>query len=140
MGKINYPRVGVGGLLAGLVINTVEGASSSIFMEDWTAAMEALGLTADMSGGAVAFHLLLGFLYGLFAVWVYAAIRPRFGPGPRTAIWAGLAAWFGGYFLTSLGYASLGIFPSQLLVIGTAIGLVEMILATLVGALVYKEA
>ena len=30
---------------------------------------------------------------GIAAVWLYAAIRPRYGAGPRTAVIAGLAVW-----------------------------------------------
>jgi hypothetical protein len=33
-----------------------------------------------------------GFLIGIFAIWLYAAIRPRHGPGPKTAVCAGASA------------------------------------------------
>ena len=42
------------------------------------------------------------FLIGLFAGWLYAAIRPRYGAGPKTALCAGLFVWFLGYLLTSV--------------------------------------
>ena len=34
---------------------------------------------------------------GLLLVWLYAAIRPRFGPGPRTATYAALVVWVCGF-------------------------------------------
>jgi hypothetical protein len=33
------------------------------------------------------------FVLGILAVWTYAAIRPRFNAGPKTALCAGLAVW-----------------------------------------------
>src|SRR5207249_3963498 len=41
--------------------------------------------------------LAWGFLVGIFAVWLYAAIRPRYGAGPKTALCAGAAVWGLGY-------------------------------------------
>ena len=41
--------------------------------------------------------LAWGFLVGIFAVWLYAAIRPRYGAGPKTALCAGAAVWGIGY-------------------------------------------
>lgn len=140
MGKINWGRVILGGLLAGVVINVVEGVMGMIFMEEYQAAMEALGKSMKMSGGAMVFYLALGFVYGLFAVWLYAAIRPRYGAGPKTAVWAGIAVWFIGYLMVSISFGTLGVFPTRLLFIGTIVGLVEMIGATLLGAWLYKEA
>jgi hypothetical protein len=37
--------------------------------------------------------VLWGFLVGIFAVWLYAAIRPRYGDGPKTALCAGAVVW-----------------------------------------------
>ncbi|HSE60477.1 MAG TPA: hypothetical protein VLA99_17380 [Nitrospiraceae bacterium] len=34
----------------------------------------------------------------LSALWLYAAIRPRFGAGPKTALYAGLGVWVLGSF------------------------------------------
>jgi hypothetical protein len=70
----------------------------------------------------------------------YAAIRTRFGPGPKTAILAALFAWFGVYLYQNVIAAGLGMVPIKLVVIALAWGLVEYIIATLVGAALYKEA
>ena len=71
----------------------------------------------------------------------YAAMRPRFGPGPRTAIYAGLAVWvlshvWSGIYLGS-GFA--GLIPARMAFLPIAWGLVEAPLGTLVGAWVYRE-
>jgi hypothetical protein len=76
---------------------------------------------------------------GIAAVWLYAAIRPRYGAGPKTAIRAGLVTWAVAVFLASLGNYPLGLFPTRLQVITSIVALVEIVVATLVGARLYKE-
>lgn len=140
MGKINWGRVILGGLLAGVVINVFEFVLHGVILEEqWEAAMAALGRTMEESAGMMAIYIILGFLIGIFAVWLYAAVRPRFGPGPKTAACAGFAAWFGAYLLPTLGYMPMGLFPNDLMLIAVAVGLVEVIVATVVGAWPYKE-
>ena len=43
-------------------------------------------------GGAAA-QVLLFVVMGIGLIWLYAAIRPRYGPGPRTAAIAGFVMW-----------------------------------------------
>ncbi len=76
---------------------------------------------------------------GIAAVWLYAAIRPRYGAGPKTAIRVGLVTWAVAVFLANLGNYPLGLFPTRLLVITSVVALVEIVVATLVGAWLYKE-
>ena len=81
----------------------------------------------------------LGFLLGIAAVWLYAAIRPRYDAGPKTAIRAGVFTWAVAVFLANLGNYPLGLFPTRLLVVSSIVALVEIVVATLVGAWLYKE-
>jgi hypothetical protein len=72
---------------------------------------------------------------GIATVWLYAAIRPRFGPGPKTAIWAGLVVWALSYvFQAIVGGQSLG----SVVVIVAWTG-VEMLIASSVGGYLYHE-
>ena len=89
MHDINNVRVILGGLLAGLVINFAELVQNGLVLADaWGAAFQNLGLTAP-GNAQVAFFWITGFVLGIVLVWLYAAIRPRFGPGIQTAVWAG---------------------------------------------------
>src|SRR5258708_13314264 len=85
MVKINWGRVFLGGLLAGLVINIFEYVANGVVLAArWDAAMKALGRQLSMSAGAV--FIVGGFIIGgIAAIWLYAAARPRFVSGPRTA-------------------------------------------------------
>lgn len=139
MGKINTARVFLGGLLAGLVINIGEFVlNEPILGERWVGAMEALNQT-PVGGGAIAIFVVMGFLLGIAAIWLYASIRPRFGAGPKTAVCAGLFVWFFVYLYVNVGMIAMGLFPTSLLIIATVWGLFEVPIATVAGAWIYKE-
>lgn len=139
MSGVNWARVILGGLAAGLVINAFEFVLNGLVLEkDWGAAMAALG-KPPLGGDQVSLFVVSGFLVGIFAVWLYAAIRSRYGAGPRTAVTAGFAVWVIGYLLASAAPLVLNLFPRRMFVIGLAVGLVEIVLATLVGGWLYQE-
>ena len=140
MAHTNRGRVILGGLLAGLVINIVEFITNGVVLrEAWGQAMQALGKPAQLSVVAIVIFNIWGFLLGIAAVWLYAAIRPRYGAGPKTAIRAGLVTWAVAVFLANLGIYPLGLFPTRLLVITSIVALVEIVIATQAGAWLYKE-
>jgi hypothetical protein len=139
MRGINLARVVLGGLLAGLVINIGEFVFNGVlFAADLEAAMAQLNLP-PVGPRAIAVFVISGFVLGMLMVWLYAAIRTRFGPGAGTALCAGSTVWFLAYLYPSIGYAALGIFPTRLLAIGVVWGLVELLLASVAGARVYQE-
>ena len=140
MAHTNRVRVLLGGLLAGLVINVVEFVTNGIVLRDaWGRAMQALGKPAQLSAGAIVIFNIWGFLLGIAAVWLYAAIRPRYNAGPKTAIRAGVFTWAIAVFLANLSNYPLGLFPTRLLVVSSIVALIEIVVATLVGAWPYKE-
>ena len=139
MSGINVRRWLAGGIAAGILIWLLEGLSGMLYRQDMQAAMVAHGLTMDMSVSVMAISVLASLIAGLTLVFFYAAARPRFGPGPRTAIIVAVALWIGGYVLSLLGYQLMGLFPPRLLVLWGGIGLVEMMLAGLVGGRLYRE-
>ena len=101
------------------------------------AAISALG--KQMGEGQLLKFAVWGFLVGIFAVWLYAGIRPRYGAGLKTALCAGLAVWCLGYLLADVTPLALKLFPIRLTVIGLTVGLVEVSVATLAGAWLYRE-
>ncbi len=140
MGKINWTRVFLGGLVAGLIINIFEFVLNALILaKDWASAMSALGKTGEMGGTAVVLFNVWGFLLGFAATWLYAAIRPRYGPGVKTALCAASATWFVGIVLAGITPIALGLFPARLMLIGMAVGLIEVALGTTVGAWLYRE-
>ena len=140
MGKINAGRVLLGGLLAGVVINISEAFwNGVVFMKEMEEAFAKMGKPTAMGGSTLAIFIAWGFLVGILAVWLYAAIRPRFGAGPRTAIRTGLMMWLLVYVSMTISMAPMGLFPINLMLIGLPISLVEIVVATWLGAWLYKE-
>ena len=102
--------------------------------------MAALGKPTGMGTGAIVAFNLWGFLTGIAALWLYAAIRPRFGAGPRTAITAALAVWFMNYVLGSVAPLATDVFPMKLILIGVAAGFRRSNCRQTAGARFYTEA
>lgn len=139
MNGINLGRVLLGGLIAGLVLNIGESVLNMLFLgSEWEAAMRALN-RPPVGGGAIGILVALGFALGITAVWLYAAIRPRYGAGFRTAVCAGLFVWTLAYAWPALSGMPMNVFPHRLFVISMLWGLFEVPIATVAGAWLYRE-
>ena len=139
MQGINFGRVFLGGLLSGIVLNVGEFIlNEPILGDDWAAAMAARNMP-EPGGAEIFWYVFMTFVLGFALVYLYAAIRPRYGAGVRTAIYAGLIVWF---LIWLWCFGSMGIggmFPAKLIVITLVWGLVEVPLATVAGAWLYRE-
>ena len=140
MGKINLGRVVIGGLVAGVIINVIEWVLNGVVLADqWNDQMARLGQPPFDTNQIIGF-LVFGFVSGIVAVWTYAAIRPRFGAGPTSAIYAGVLTWVTLYVLTDAMPTIMGLYPLSMTLILIGVGLIEIVAATLAGAWLYKEA
>ena len=140
MARIDTGRVIQGGLLAGLVLNVISFLNNSFVV--------GAKIMADQQAGHflqqprfpfLPVWLILNFFVGVALVWLYAAVRPRLGPGPGTALTIGLVAGALTGIPDNLANAAWGtsgrFLPTMWMlehVIGSAI-------ATVVGAWWYKE-
>jgi hypothetical protein len=139
MNGINVSRWLTGGLAAGILIWLMEGAASALYMSAMIDALEPHGLAVDTTSAGIRWSLVVSLLSGLTLVFFYAAARPRFGPGPRTAVTIAIALWCGSWLVALIGYQMLHLFPPALLVTWGATGLVEWVIAGLVGGWIYRE-
>lgn len=138
MGKINLGRVILGGIVAGIIINISQFVLHRFVIKDAEVeAMKRLNLTMTETGSTIAVWVLWAFAWGIAAIWLYAAIRPRFGPGPGTAVKAGLAAWFFSCLLATVAMTNLGVFPFH--AVGFLWELAHSVIATIAGAALYRE-
>jgi hypothetical protein len=138
MKSINWGRVILGGIAAGVVVNISEYVLNEIVLKtQMEEAMKALGKGMPTGSMVIPVWILWSFVMGVAAVWLYAAIRPRYGAGPMTAAKAGVAVWVLAQLLSCIAFANLGIFPlNGVMLVWT---LVEAVVATVAGAWVYKE-
>jgi hypothetical protein len=141
--KINLGRVIGGGLLAGLVMNVVDAVTNGALLgARWQSEGQALNPTLMATPGletmSMAGWVVVDFLTGIALVWLYAAIRPRFGPGPRTALVAAFLTWLVGH-LNFTSYAFNGLYSAQIVAAASAGALVGMLAGGLAGGWLYRE-
>jgi hypothetical protein len=141
MTKINVRRVVLGGLVAGLVANVFDFVITSYILDaDLQKMATRLNLTpANAWRSALVVFIGGDFVWGLLIVFTYAAIRPRFGPGPMTAIISGVIPWAAIAILT-LQLSAVGVrtFPSWAM--AGVLYLLSAVVSSLVGAALYREA
>lgn len=81
--RINRRRVLGGGLVAGFIISLSALAMVPVVGAQMDAALEARGVP-PLGTGAMAYFVVQSFIFGVVLVWLYAAVQPRFAPGPKT--------------------------------------------------------
>lgn len=140
MGKINVGRLILGGIVAGIAIDIVDYFVDGMWLgQRWADGMALLGKPGFSQIQIILFNVI-GLLTGIVAIWVYAAIRPRFGAGIKTAIIAGLAVWLLTTVFPNVALMHVAhLFSNHLTLYTTLGGLVEVVFGTVVGASVYKE-
>jgi hypothetical protein len=129
------------GLLAGLVIS-VSGSvlAHAVLGPAYVAAFRAhMATPLPPVSAIIAQNLSIRFGYGLLGMFFYVAFRPRFGPGPGTALLAGLALAAGTYLIPLYHLAQFGILAGAKLWIAAGWSLAEAMIACLVGASIYRE-
>ena len=140
MAQLNSSRVIVGGLAAGLVMNVIDAITNGFLLgARWKVETEALnpGLLAKGAAGTMGW-VIVDFILGILTVWVYAAIRPRLGPGPRTAFTAAFVIWLAVHAAYA-SYAFMGYYSWSLVGASSMGGLVAALAGGYVGAGLYRE-
>jgi hypothetical protein len=139
MNRINYGSVLLGGLVAGVVLNIGEFLLNGVLLAKQ---MEDAFRRYNVQPPGTRFMVIavvMTFLLGIALVLTYALIRPRMGPGPKTAIVASLIFWFAIPVYTGILSGVLFEVPINVILIGIVWALVEYALAAIAGAWLYKE-
>ena len=141
MSKINLGRVLLGGIVAGIVADIIDIPIDGMWLAPrWSFDMTRHGLAAAFSMKQLIAFNLIGIVGGIVTIWVYAAIRPRFGAGVKTAIHAGIVVWFLAALLPNLSFYVIHLLSRGLTLYTTLGALVEIVVGTVAGAALYKEA
>lgn len=139
---INAKRVLIPGLAAGLVLNVIDFVSNMFILGGRTQndllAVNPILWDALNRPSLIAVFVAIDFVLGVLLVWLYAAIRPRFGPGPATAIRAGLFAWLLSTLMWSFFYW-MGVYSGATFALSGLVALVNMLAAAWVGGRLYTE-
>ena len=140
MGNINLGRVVLGGLLAGLVLNIGEFLLNDFVLGTQMKEFMTRHNFAEPGTNFIIIAVGLTFVMGIVLILGYAFIRPRLGPGVKTAIIAGLFVWFGVYCYSGIINGVIFGVPMSTMVMVIVWGLVEYAVAAVAGAWLYTEA
>jgi hypothetical protein len=139
---INASKVVIGGLAAGVVGNIIGFLGFGVFlgprMEAEAVAVAPALAGRGASGAAIATNVVAQFVIGLLIVWLYAAMRPRFGPGMKTAAFAALVVWLCG-LLFHIDWLLVGMMSPATYLMASAIALVSTLAVAAVGGMMYSE-
>lgn len=139
---INTGKVITGGLAAGVVGNIIGYLGFGMFlgprMEAEAVAVAPALAGRGMTSGAIATTVITTFVIGILLVWLYAALRPRFGPGMKTATYAALAVWICG-FVFHIDWLLTGLMTTATYAMASIVALVQVIASAGAGAMLYKE-
>lgn len=132
----NAIRLVLCGFVAGVISNLLSAALLAVFAPDFVASVQRSAPHPPLGG---AFFFAVDLAMGIWAVWLYSAIAPRYGERPATVVIAGVA-WWTLKTLQSAKWAGLGFVDlgPRLLPLG-ATTLVIAILAAMAGAYLYRK-
>jgi hypothetical protein len=114
---INTGSVIKGGLVAGLIINISETILNIPVIGTRMEAELAARNVPPFDNSTIGVFVAMCFALGVFLVWLYAAIRPRMGAGPGTAVCAGLIVWGLAWLWPSIGMGVMGFYSWGLIAI-----------------------
>lgn len=140
---INTSKVIVAGIAAGIVMIILDFVTQMMLGARMTADLNAFQPGLGDSMGTMDMNVMIGYfimdlVIGMLLAYTYAAIRPRFGPGPKTAIIAALMFWIFGS-IVSANYLIMGMMSRSLWLTFGLVYLVCLIVASLVAGALYKE-
>ena len=136
---VNSGKVVVGGLVAGVVANGLDYLFQGVVLKpDFEMFRQRLNLDPVAANNPVPW-IIVDFILGFLLIVTYVGFRARWGPGPKTAIYAGLVIFLG--IASVMGaLTAIGVFTTDTYLKSSALSLITIISAALAAAFVYKEA
>jgi len=139
---INASKVVIGGLAAGVVGNIIGFVGFGMLLGPRFEA-EAVAVAPALagrgaSGAAIATNVIGQFVIGLLLTWLYAAMRPRFGPGMTTAALAAMVVWICG-LLFHIDWLLVGMMSVATYLMASTVALISTLAVAAVGGKLYSE-
>ncbi len=132
-------RIVLGGLAAGLMSNLFDFVITQYLMaEEFASILARLNVDESTAQSWIPLFALADFVWGFLLVFTYAAIRPRFGPGPRTAVIGAMMVWLS-LAVGVLILLAIGLHTPQSYLESSALYLISAVASSLVGAALYRE-
>src|SRR5687767_12674168 len=95
MSRVNWGRLFLGGSIASVIAFLTDGLLHERLIHDrWEQLMSGLNIPPqEHAASALLYFAIFDLGRGFVALFLYVMMRARFGPGPRTAVWAGIVGW-----------------------------------------------
>jgi hypothetical protein len=135
---INVKSAFTSGLVAGIIIIIIGFGLVPILGNQMNAVLESRSLP-PLSNGAMGFFAFVSITFGISVIWFYALIQSKFKSKLKAAVVSAIIFWFYAYFLPNAALVAYGFMPFSLSAIGTAWGILEVLIASIIGSRLYKE-
>lgn len=141
MSNVNWGRFILGALIVAVICFVSDGfLHQRVVHEQWQAVYAALGATPPGHAG----FMMIWFIVfeagrGFLAMYTYVLLRPRLGPGVKTATWAGVVTWVAFSLTGPAQFIPLGFYSEALWIYVGIYQLVFTIIAAIMGAAPYSE-
>ncbi len=141
MSNVNWGKFILGALIVAAICFVSDGfLHQRVVNEQWEAVIAALGATVpEHAGFSMIWFVVFEAGRGFLAMYVYVLLRPRLGPGVKTATWAGLVTWVAFSLTGPAQFIPLGFYSVSLWAFVSIYQLVFTIIAAIVGAAPYSE-
>ncbi|MBM4218902.1 MAG: hypothetical protein FJ171_04540 [Gammaproteobacteria bacterium] len=141
MSNVNWGRFILGALIVAAICFVSDGFLHQRVVTDlWRAVYDTLGATPPDHGGfSMIWFMVFEAGRGFLAMYVYVLLRPRLGPGVKTATWAGVVTWVAFSLTGPTQLIPLGLYSTMLWFSVAIYQLVFTIIAAIVGAAPYSE-
>lgn len=137
---MNWKRVLIGGLAAGVLMNVLDVLVGMFLLSQRYMALQKQGIFLQTPRLPFVPLWILGmFAAGMILAWLYASVRPRLGPGPKTAVMVGLAVGLLAHVPYPFSMASWGLQGRFIALVWMLSGLLEYVAGTLLAGSLYKE-
>jgi hypothetical protein len=137
---MNYARILLGGIVAGILAFFGDGAVHGLLLRDrWTQILSGFGRNSKEALESPAYFFPYDVIKGMAVVWLYAVIRPYFGPGPKAAIISAIFVWLLCIPVPLFGLLPMKFFGSDFVVLWAIYGFFPILIGALVGCWLYRE-
>lgn len=137
---MNHKKIIIGGLIAGVVMGVVDFVGHGVMLMETYSQLGGAGLMQKTPRiPFMPISSILNLVMGISFAWLYAAVRPRLGAGPQTALLLGVILGILMFVPENISTAAWSTYPLNLPFIWIGIGMVKTIAGTFTAALIYKE-
>ena len=141
MPQINWVRLIIGALVAAIILFVTDGLMHESWLHsDWLAVYNNLrATTPEETPVSMIYFAIFELGRGFIALLLYVLMRDRFGPGPKTAVLAGVITWVAFSLTGPAQFIPLGFFSNALWMKMGIAHLITTVIATIAGAAIYKS-